>query len=119
MIRIALYGSSLFLSAIAAALKEHDAIRVLSFPDPIDVHQIIRLKPSVVLWRCQGIQPDIDRLWEAGVWLLEVDERQSVVIASHRSQITPQPCAVQQAVDLVNFIQILLLPSPAHNRRNG
>ncbi len=119
--RIALYGSSLFLSAIAAALAEYGTIEVIQFPDPVDICQIILQKPCAVLWRSQGNRPDVDGLQEAGIWLLEVDERKSMVSASHQTQKSPQHCMVLRSADLVQFIKNLenILSSPSHSRRHG
>lgn len=105
MTRIALYGSSLFLSAIAAAIKDHGAIQTIAFPEPMDADQIIQQRASAVLWRSQGICPDLDRLSKAGVWLLEVDEQQSVVTIAHGVGKASKRFSVRAAGDLVRLLR--------------
>jgi hypothetical protein len=102
-IRVAIYGSSLFLTAVAAALCNHPAIHLILFPNAVATAAILRQTPIILVWQDHYPPEDIAALLQAGLWLLNIDEQQSWITIQHRGR-PRQTLAVQQSTDLVAWI---------------
>jgi hypothetical protein len=103
-ILVGIYGSSLFLTAVAAALREHTAVLLIHFLNAPAAPSILRQLPAVLVWQTNSPPKDIALLLQAGLWLLEVDEQQSCVTIQHSSRNSEQTLPIQQSNDLITWI---------------
>ena len=103
-IRVGIYGSSLFLTAVAAALRNHPAIQLIHFLNAPSGAAILRQSPAVLVWQNHYPPEDIAALLQADLWLLEIDEQQSCVAIQHSSRNSEQTLPIQQSNDLIAWI---------------
>jgi hypothetical protein len=102
-IRVAVYGSSLFLTAVAAALRNHTAVHLISFPNAVTTAAILRQTPTILIWQSYFPPEDMSALLQAGIWLLNVDEQQSCILIQRHGR-SQQTLPIQQSSDLIAWI---------------
>ena len=113
-IRVGLYGSSLFLSVVAAALERHTKIILLNFPAATPVGMVLQQNLTTLLWQNHCPPADISILFEAGLWLLEIDEYKSQITIQHRNQSQKQILPITGSANLIAWIgqQVQINPQP-------
>lgn len=103
-IRVVVFGSSLFLTAVTAVLQEHAAIDLIHLPDVASPACILKQKPKIILWQRHCPLENIAALLEAGLWLLEIDEQQNAITIQHHSQRNKRTQPIQKSTDLIAWI---------------
>lgn len=94
---IAVYGSSLFLTAVAPILLQDERFQLIFFAETTAVSTILHHKPSLLLYQEDAPPTDIPILLAAGLVVAE--------ITPHKNQLTIfQHEAPQQCVDVGNTI---------------
>jgi hypothetical protein len=102
-IRVAVYGSSLFLTAVAAALRNHTAVHLIHFPHAVTTAAILRQLPTILIWQNHFPPEDMAALLRAGIGLLNVDEQQSCITLQRHGR-PQQTLPIRQSTDLIAWI---------------
>ncbi len=101
--RVAIYGSSLFLTAVIAVLRYDAAITLIQSPPHSTAQEIIKQAPSFLVYQDFSTPPNRQSLLEAGIQLLKVDSQQST-ITIYQNNKTNQQHLINESADLVAVI---------------
>ena len=101
---VAIYGTSLFATAIAATFRHHLIAPVIQLPLLTTTTSLLNLNLSVVLYQDCDPPRARNRLLDAGTWLIEIDSQQSVVVLYHH-QYSRQQVTIAQSADLVAIMK--------------
>lgn len=104
IIRVGIYGSSLFLSAVAASLNDHKKISILDFPAATPVRSVLLQDPAILLWGSHCPPPGLSILRSDGMLLVEIDERSSKVSIQHPGQSGTLIIDVKDSTELIAWI---------------
>jgi hypothetical protein len=101
--KVVIYGSTLFLTAVAAALEPISALIVEWLPLSALPATIIDAVPDVLLYQSSAPPPATPNLLAADIVLAEIDGQQNT-ITQYRRQQPPITQPVRAASDLLSLI---------------
>jgi len=110
-IRVAIYGSSLFLTAVATLLMQDERYQPIFFSESTAISTILHHNPSLLLYQ-EDIPPtDIAVLLAGGLAVAEIKpHKNQMTIFQHQ---TPQRCvSISNLVDFQTKITPLSNPLP-------
>ena len=102
-LRIVLYGSSLFLTALEASIQQFESLHLIPVANEAQPAQILQHAPAAILY--QADLPPVARaqLLAAGVCCAELDPQHSQITIFH-PEGAPQQYSLEQAQDLVSAL---------------
>jgi hypothetical protein len=102
-LQVVIYGSSLFMNAVTALLKQATALNVITMPPGAQLAEILQRDPDAILYQADTPPACLDALLTSGVCCGELDTHSSVITV-RRSQNTQEAYSVFQAHDLLASI---------------
>ena len=102
-VQIIIYGSSLFLLAVAASLYHFNSVELILLPATTAAEKLIAYTPTVILCLKKTVIPNWHLLLKAGFRLIEIDDQKSYVTL-YCFQHHPQQYPINQTKDLLALI---------------
>ena len=102
-IRVAIYGSSLFLTAVIAVLRHHAAITLIQFNTETTTEDVMKYNPAIMVYQDCAAPRNPNRLLEADVKLLKIDSQQSVITIYQHNRMK-QEYPICRSIDLISVI---------------
>lgn len=108
-IQVAIYGSSLFLTAVAAILLQDEQFQLIFFTEATAVSTILHHNPALLLYQKDYSPPDIPVLLAAGLVVAQITpHKNEITLFQHQA---PQRCInVCNSADLQTQIAPFLTP---------
>lgn len=107
-IRVGLYGSSLFLTAVAASLEHQSKIKLFNFPAATPIGVVLQQKLNILLWQSHCPPANLSTLFETGHWLLEIDEYKNQISIQHHTRPKKQILPITGSANLITWIEQLV-----------
>lgn len=95
-----LYGSSMFLTAVASSLSCLNMVELLQLPLVFDAKSLMSYAPTVILYHAATPLPNEPILLSAGIRLIQIDTQKSFVTL-YCWQRPPKQYPIVQATDLL------------------
>jgi hypothetical protein len=102
-LQIVIYGSSLFLSAMAALLEPAPDVNLLTLPAEAHLDDILRHGPDVVLYQSDRPPVYLDALLASGVCCGELNTHYSSIVVrrDRRTQETHSLCCISDLIAII------------------
>ena len=118
-IPVAIYGSSLFLTAVATVFRQDEQYQLIFFSEYMTISTILHHNPALLLYQANTPPADIPVLLAAGLVVVEImPDTNQMTIFQH--QTPPQYIDVGNSAEFQTKITLFISPrTPAHQPINA